>query len=178
MPKVELVDADILFEKEHGAINTYFSRYGEPAFRKAETELLTHLTSFYAGKEIILAPGGGAVAHNKGEEHRTKNVQLLRDFGQLFYLIPFESNLEASVELLLARKKADARSKSMRIPVAALLSTSGDPQSLSPSETMLVLLQQRHPLYKAAAHYTLSTGYDSQEAIARKIVVQRNVPSS
>lgn len=52
-------DADDLFVSVYGQISEYFSRYGEPAFRRAEEDLIAEVLSH--SQPFVLSLGGGAV---------------------------------------------------------------------------------------------------------------------
>ena len=70
-------DTDEMIRAQFGvSIPDIFARYGEPAFRDAETALLKTLRRGIAG---VVVTGGGIVL-------RTQNVQLLRGMGQIVWL--------------------------------------------------------------------------------------------
>lgn len=55
------VDTDALFVKDHGDISSFFSKFGEPAFRKLEEDYLDSAINLGS----VVATGGGAVISEK-----------------------------------------------------------------------------------------------------------------
>ena len=53
------LDADAVFTQAHGPIPEFFAEHGEPAFRRAEEQVLEHLLSRH--RPYVLSTGGGAV---------------------------------------------------------------------------------------------------------------------
>lgn len=53
------LDADTVFVQAHGPIPEYFAEHGEPAFRRAEEDVMAHLLSRH--RPFVLSCGGGAV---------------------------------------------------------------------------------------------------------------------
>ena len=73
----EFVDADTVFEQTAGIpIPRYFSLYGEDAFRRMETRILTDLSK---RSGLVLATGGGVVT-------RPENLPLLRQNSTVVWL--------------------------------------------------------------------------------------------
>jgi len=56
---VPFTDTDKVIEDRHGPISEYFDRYGEPAFRTVEAQVIAECLG---GPDGVLALGGGAVA--------------------------------------------------------------------------------------------------------------------
>lgn len=56
---IDRLDADELFESAHGAIPAYFARHGEPAFRRAEEQVIGEALA--RPEPCVLSLGGGAV---------------------------------------------------------------------------------------------------------------------
>ena len=83
------IDADKEFIDRYGNIDNFVSRHNWKEFRRLETELINGICTRYQNSRIVFAPGGGAVAHDQGEEYRNRNVELLREFGLIFYLLPY-----------------------------------------------------------------------------------------
>ncbi|MBW2982488.1 hypothetical protein KY343_06420 [Candidatus Woesearchaeota archaeon] len=142
---IPFVDADEWFVNEHGSVDSYVTKNGGlpegwKAFRKAETDIIEGICEEYRGIQIVLTPGGGAVAHDHGEEYRQRNVELLKEFGDIIYLLPL-SNLEASSKILHARSQDDKTTAEQRPSLTGK----------KPYEDMLVTVTKRHPLYSAAA---------------------------
>ncbi len=154
------VDADKVFERNYGSISEFVKKNGWQEFRRMESRTLEGITNLYSGRTIVLSPGGGAVAHNQCEEYRSQNVNVLRNFGNLFYLIP-SSNLEESAIILAERLQNDSNSASLRPALT---------QESDAYKEMLQILQNRHPLYSAAAHQTLLVGKKSPEEITSNIL--------
>ena len=115
---IPFVDADEAFEKEHGkSIAKFVKENGDQGwqeFRKYECRGLYALTDAYSNQDIVLTPGGGAVAHDQGESYRVQNVGLLRGFGTVVYLLPFEDNLLHNSVELTCRIVTDPRSADLR----------------------------------------------------------------
>jgi len=95
-----------------------------------------------------LAAGGGAVAHDQGEAYRQHNLRLLRAFGTVFYLLPYE-DLQRSAGILVARVYGDSSSASMRPQLTA---------ELDPLTEMVTQLNKRDRHYRSAADYVILTG--------------------
>lgn len=75
----EFVDMDHYIEQQQGMkIPEIFERYGEPEFRRIETQACKALG---AGDRRIIATGGGALL-------REENAQALRVNGTIFFLDP------------------------------------------------------------------------------------------
>ncbi|MDY6055470.1 shikimate kinase [Micrococcus sp.] len=56
---LSFLDADTLFQREHGPIPAYFAEHGEPAFRREEARIVAEALS--RPEPCVLACGGGAV---------------------------------------------------------------------------------------------------------------------
>ena len=163
---IPFVDADKIFETKYGTVTSfttqqmkkYIDRYNSPEdyaknrawndFREKEAEIIRDICLDYRGQLISLAPGGGAVAHNQGDNYRVANVRALRDFGTIFYILP-TPNLEESALILTERERADDKSAEQRPPLNA---------EADDYQRMLKTVRERHSLYQAAAHHTLYTG--------------------
>ena len=143
--KVPFVDADERFKEIHGSVedfvNTHKTREeGWREFRKYEAQVLSNLCGeFQSG--AVLAPGGGAVAHDQGEQYRQENVRALKSFGRVFYLLP-SHDLEVSARVLAERQAKDQASKDQRPSLTG---------EKDPLKEMLELITRRHPLYLQAA---------------------------
>jgi len=143
--KVPFVDADEWFENEFGDVNSYVNEHGGvpggwKAFRKEETSIIESICEEYKGRQIVLTPGGGAVAHYQGEEYRQRNVMLLKGFGNIFYLLP-ENDLEESAKILYERSIQDKATAGLRPSLTGK----------KPYEDMMVTVKKRHELYSDAA---------------------------
>ncbi len=85
--KMELIDVDTEIEKsQRMTINEIFKQFGEPGFRKIETEMIQKLSE---RKDVIISTGGGAVL-------KQKNMDALRKQGVIICLM-------ASPETILKR---------------------------------------------------------------------------
>jgi shikimate kinase len=98
-------------------------------------------------QDIILAPGGGAVAHDQGERYRQQNVDLLRSWGKVIYILPTES-LEESARILVERMNNDPKSAGQRPSLT---------QAKTQYDDMIQTLLKRDRLYRAAAHEVFYT---------------------
>jgi len=161
---VPFVDADEIFAEEYGTVNDYVKRNGGVPegwreFRRRETEIINEICALYDDTQIVLTPGGGAVAHDQGEECRKRNVELLSNFGKIFYLLP-ASDLEQSARILTERMLADQASAGQRP------SLTGETDAY---KEMLNVVTKRHPLYSAAAHITIYTRDQTVKEIASDI---------
>ena len=154
------VDADEEFVRCYGAITNFVHAYGWEAFRKQETELIADICRAYQSNRIVLAPGGGAVAHDNEIQYRNRNVEQLRKFGAVFYLLPYP-DLKQSTLVLAARVQNDEASVSSRPPLTACSDASNE---------MLKILEQRNGLYIIAAHHTLYTGEKLPAEVAREVI--------
>jgi shikimate kinase len=156
------VDADDIFvEMCRKNVEAYVAEYGWEGFRKAETKAIEEICREYQHVQIVLTPGGGAVAHDQGEEYRQRNVKLLQAFGTIIYLLP-EADLEKSAGILTDRLLADP-------------TTAGQRPSLTGEQDqykdMLTAITKRHTLYSAAANITFYTGKKTVEEVAKNIAV-------
>jgi len=137
MDDIKFIDADEEFIRLHGPIKDIVDKKGWPEFRRLESALLINICKNNEKYKIVLAVGGGAVAHNQGEEYRARNVTTLKEFGNIFYLLPYK-DLNQSARMLTERINKDPFSKK------------GRPQlkdCKSPFEEMLLTLKERHPIY-------------------------------
>lgn len=77
MTKMKFVDVDDEIIKEiNMPIKDYFAKYGEEAFRDIESKVIEELSK---QTSLIIATGGGSIL-------RSKNVNLLKQNGKLFFL--------------------------------------------------------------------------------------------
>jgi shikimate kinase len=129
-------DADLLLEARAGrSIASIFAADGELAFRDLESAVIDELAArSLGGERLVVATGGGIVL-------RPRNVEVLRRSGIVVWL-------EASAGELRRRIGLDPRSASQR-------------PALSPGGTAVdeveAVLRAREPLYRAAAHHSIST---------------------
>lgn len=151
--EIPIVDADERFTSAYGTIRVFQARYGWPEFRKRESEVLEGICHRYGGTRVVLTPGGGAVAHDQGDFYREKNKRILKDFGQVIYLLP-SLDLEESAKILANREVDDTNSVNNR-------------PSLGNVEA---LLRERHPHYQKVAHQIMVTGAKSVAEIANELL--------
>ena len=156
----EFLDGDILFQAKHGVISDYVARHKWEGFRKAECELIEQICHQYERRPIVFAPGGGAVAHNQGEEYRLRNVVALRSFGDLIYLLP-SKDLYESARILIGRQVNDGQSASTRPDLTA---------NSDKVDEMHKMLQLRDPLYREASSMEIITGNMGVVQIAQQII--------
>lgn len=157
--ELPFVDADSEFIERHGSITDFVKSKSWEEFRRLETELIGDICAKYKNKKIVFAPGGGAVAHDQGDQYRDRNVQLLRKFGLVFYLLP-SPDMEKSAAILTERIKGDATSTSLRP------SLTGDSD---PAKEMLSTLKQRTDFYFSAASHITYTGSKKPSEVAKDI---------
>jgi len=100
----KLVDGDTLIkirlrELDYESIAQFVEDQGWPGFRKIETESIEDLCNESSEDQIIFTPGGGAVAHDQGEEYRLRNVTLLQIMGTIAHIVPYDDGAHTSAEL-------------------------------------------------------------------------------
>lgn len=93
-------DTDDFFEEKYGTkISEFFKNYGEPAFRIAESRILSELSQ---KKNTVISTGGGVVEQNE-------NKKILRNAGTVVFInrSPKDilSDVETSHRPLLANNK-------------------------------------------------------------------------
>ena len=162
---VPLVDADVAFANMYGPITTFVNRFGQELFRQYEAEILTKIVedNKELGNSVVLAPGGGAVAHDQGEEYRLANIEALQKAGRMFYLLPSKS-LEESARVLTDRWLRDPNSAAQRISLNDNTDKYGE---------ILETVRKRDPLYREASEnrviYTdgLSVHHVAEEVLSR-----------
>lgn len=158
--KAPAVDGDTFLEYIHGSIKSYTSNgeNGWREFRKRETEIVKWIRE-HSSEPFVFSPGGGAVAHNQGENYRLENLTNLSQIGTIFYLFPFENDLGRSANLLAERQREDPN---YRPPLTSARSL---------EEETLAIITERHPKYLAAADHVIYTGTRGVPAIAAEIVL-------
>ncbi|UCD85785.1 MAG: hypothetical protein JSU92_06210 [Deltaproteobacteria bacterium] len=107
------VDADNLLETRAGmTIREITEKEGWEYFRELESKTLVHIINHFQSEKIVLAPGGGAVAHEYAHL-REENLRRLRKFGDIVLLLPTE-NLEDNAKIITRRMNKDERTESQR----------------------------------------------------------------
>lgn len=168
----DFLDADnltttMLAAKGYANINELVEIRGWPEFRRYENAALEKITRENDSKPIVLALGGGAVANTHHEGYRLANIELIRNFGISFYLLPFE-DLEKTAGILARRQIDDPRSKETRPDLGPHPTQNADYDKLAAKN--LTELTIRDPMYRAAADYVILTQDKPQEEVAKEIV--------
>jgi len=157
----EFIDADPLIEQREGkTIKQIVEEKGWKYFRKLESELISEVTSNSAGKNIVFAVGGGAVAHEY-ENLRVQNVKFLRQFGTVILLMPSES-LEESARIIYKRMQADKKSATQRPSLTGL----------SQQEETINILKKRMPFYMKAKNLVIYAKGLNEKEVAQKIIYE------
>ncbi len=139
-----LVDLDDKVQRDGGqSITEMFRAGGEELFRQRESAALAAVVE---QPRCVVALGGGAIV-------RESNRQLIRTHGDCFWL-------DADPETLAARIEADARTADQRPALTAL------PRA----DEVHAILQQRRPLYQAAADHRIDTTHKSVPQVADEIL--------
>jgi len=137
----ELIPMDALIVYEFGmTIPEVVARHGWPRFREVEAQVAQKVARL---KGTINATGGGAILN-------PESVKALRETGIVFWL-------DVSVEQTLRRIGED--------PNRPSLTGRG-----SRREDLEATYAERKPLYRSAAHHTISTDDRTQEQTADEIV--------
>ncbi len=77
----QLYDTDKIFTEKYGEISLFFQKYGEDAFREAETRIIADISRCSG---CVIATGGGSVL-------TPENVNTLKQNGIIYYIdAPFE----------------------------------------------------------------------------------------
>ena len=134
-------DTDELIVDKHGKISDIFEYYGEPHFRKLETEIVREL----AQKDgLVISTGGGLVL-------KKENNELLQRNGKIVFL-------RATPETLAGRLKVDG--------TRPLLQTSAE----TFRGRLMRLLQERAPVYELVSDYIVDVDGKTPEEIAEEII--------
>lgn len=140
-------DTDGVIVDRYGKISDIFEYYGEPHFRKLETEIVKELAT---QDNLIISTGGGLVL-------KSENNAVLQQNGKIVFL-------RAGFETLVHRLKVDG--------TRPLLQTSTE----SIRDRLQRLLNERTPVYEHVADYIVDVDGKTPEAIAEEIValVEKN----
>ena len=141
-------DTDAVIEGELGTtIVKYFAEHGEAAFRATESEVLeTILERIRAGERPVVATGGGIVLARG-------NVTCMRQSGVVVWLV-------AAAETLKRRIGSDPASGRARPAL----------RGVSSIDEVGEVLKAREPVYRAAAHFSVSTDGLSPGEVAAKVL--------
>tara|TARA_B100000700_G_scaffold85526_3_gene96170 strand:+ start:9172 stop:9690 length:519 start_codon:yes stop_codon:yes gene_type:complete len=141
---MESIDADVFLEQQAGlTIAEIFAAEGEIGFRDRESAIVKQLA---AREQLVVALGGGAIL-------REENRQALQGRGITIWLT-------ASAETIFERMSTDPLTGQRR---PNLTNTGGLAE-------VRQLLQQRDPLYQAAADFSVDTEELSPAEVASRIV--------
>ncbi len=139
-------DTDELIVDKHGKISDIFEYYGEPHFRKLETEIVREL----AQKDgLVISTGGGLVL-------KKENNELLQRNGKIVFL-------RATPETLAGRLKVDG--------TRPLLQTSAE----TLKGRLMRLLQERAPVYELVSDYIVDVDGKTPEEIAEEIIALTDI---
>ena len=134
-------DTDGVISDRHGKISDIFEYYGEPHFRKLETEVVKEL----AGQDnLVISTGGGLVLKSENNAELQKN-------GKIIFL-------RASLKTLNKRLVVDG--------TRPLLQASTE----SISDRLARLLKERTPIYEHVADYIVDVDDKTPLEIAKEIV--------
>lgn len=140
----DFVDTDTLLTERAGkTIRDLFEAEGEQGFRERESTIIREVA---VRDKLVIAAGGGAIL-------RPENVAALKSNGKIIWL-------RASAETLHARIQADTATTDNRPNLTAA----------GGLEEVRTLLEQRNPLYQAAADATLEVSYLSIEDAAKRLL--------
>ena len=134
-------DTDGVIVDKYGKISDIFEYYGEPHFRKLETEVVRELAK---NDELVISTGGGLVL-------KKENNELLQKNGKIVFL-------RASLETLAKRLHVDG--------TRPLLQTSTE----SIRDRLSRLMQERMPIYEHVADCIVDVDGKTPQAIAEEIV--------
>ena len=139
-----VIDLDhVIEQRAEKSIRDIFRIGGEPMFRDLETEALSEAVG---RQSSVISLGGGAIL-------RATNRELLRRSGTCFWL-------DADAETIVARLQGDATTADRRPALT----------NLGELEEIRQLLQQRRPLYQAAADHKIETSGREASEVADEIV--------
>ena len=134
-------DTDGVISDRHGKISDIFEYYGEPHFRKLETEVVKELTG---QDNLVISTGGGLVLKSENNAELQKN-------GKIIFL-------RASLKTLNKRLVVDG--------TRPLLQASTE----SISDRLARLLKERTPIYEHVADYIVDVDDKTPLEIAKEIV--------
>ena len=134
-------DTDELIVDKHGKISDIFEYYGEPYFRKIETDIVKELA---AQDKLVISTGGGLVLKKENNEVLQKN-------GKIVFL-------RASLDTLAKRLKVDG--------TRPLLENSTE----GIRDRLARLMKERTSVYEHVADYIVDVDGKTPEQIAAEIV--------
>lgn len=140
---VAFVDSDQVIEQRMGcSIRLFFEQEGEDAFRDIEQAVLDELSA--GTTPAVLSTGGGAVLRPANRLH-------LRARGKVVYL-------HAAPDDIFRRLRHDTTRPLLQVQ--------------DPLQRLRTLYEQRDPLYRETAHYTIETGRPSVATLVNMVVMQ------
>lgn len=134
-------DTDGVISDRYGKISDIFEYYGEPHFRKLETEVVKELAQ---QNDLVISTGGGLVL-------KSENNAMLQKNGKIVFL-------RASLQTLNQRLVVDG--------TRPLLQASTE----SISDRLARLLKERTPIYEHVADYIVDVDDKTPVQIAKEIV--------
>lgn len=140
---VAFVDSDQVIEQRMGcSIRLFFEQEGEDAFRDIEQAVLDELSA--GTTPAVLSTGGGAVLRPANRLH-------LHARGKVVYL-------HAAPDDIFRRLRHDTTRPLLQVQ--------------DPLQRLRTLYEQRDPLYRETAHYTIETGRPSVATLVNMVVMQ------
>lgn len=134
-------DTDGVISDRHGKISDIFEYYGEPHFRKLETEVVKEL----AGQDnLVISTGGGLVLKSENNAKLQKN-------GKIIFL-------RASLKTLNKRLVVDGTRPLLQATTESI------------SDRLARLLKERTPVYEHVADYIVDVDEKTPLEIAKEIV--------
>ena len=124
------------------SIRLFFEQEGEDAFRDIEQAVLDELSA--GTTPAVLSTGGGAVLRPANRLH-------LRARGKVVYL-------HAAPDDIFRRLRHDTTRPLLQVQ--------------DPLQRLRTLYEQRDPLYRETAHYTIETGRPSVATLVNMVVMQ------
>lgn len=140
--KMPFADTDTLIENEQGMkIKDIFKQYGEPYFRKLESEMARKISCL---KGTVISTGGGIVLN-------ADNRRILRRCGTVFYL-------KTNPDVILDRIKNAGNNERPLLTGKSNL-----------KEEIKRLLEFREPYYQNCAHYIIDTSKMTIKEVVKEI---------
>ncbi len=139
-----LIDLDQVIQSTAGkSIREIFDFGGESLFRNLESEALAKVSQ---SAPAIISLGGGAILSEQ-------NRQIIRETGTCVWLV-------ATAQTIAQRIGADATTAARRPPLT----------SLDQQTEIQQLMQQRQPMYEAAADYKIDTEGVTIDEVAAQVI--------
>ena len=157
---ISFIDTDLPLIRKHGQIPNVVSKHGWEYFRKIEFENLQEILRNNHNDNVIIALGGGTIAHEY-HLYRERNVALLNNFQptKKILLYPYEELLKTAA-ILYDRAKIYTGKADTKPPLT----------DLSSMEEILFILKQRDKYYKNFASYILYSKEMNEVEVAEYII--------